>query len=373
MSDQNLEKIVEGLDFSHLHKFKKKRKIEVEVEKNNHPKPIPRNNFNSVEYMRQSYNDYLFRPSSFGNLTAAQAKPLTPDQEEVFRKLSPRFAGKGKPLSSDQTELFHKYSLRKMKSNTAILSDGAKTKLQELVRSDRFDRSKTIETKYMDKGLCCEDKSIKLYSEFIGQELHKNTERRSNGFWIGEADNAQGKIRDFKTSWDFNTFPAFQEGIKNMLYEWQLQCYMDIWGFDEAELIYVLVDTPPRLVIDELRRRDWMHDIMTVSGGYRKKAIPFVVETVKNMVYTSDGLFELFEECPDLDPLWFRDSFIELPIEQRIKVFHTQRNENMIKLGKDICILARKYMNSLIGVKPIGYKEEKEEKIVEPKKFTFNV
>lgn len=227
------------------------------------------------------------------------------------------------------------------------LADGAKTYCEELVREDVFGRRKIIETKYLDKGIEQEEESIALYSEFIGEELHKNTERRKNEFWIGEADNVQGKVRDFKTSWDHNTFPRAEIEIKNSLYHWQLQIYMDLWGLNEAELVYCLVDTSPRLVMDEIRKLDWKYDILTFDGSVKEKHIPFVVERVSNMTYTLEGLGEVCDQSGTIELGWFESSFIELPIQKRIKVFTTQRDDKMLNQGREMVKLAREYMNKI--------------------------
>ena len=44
---------------------------------------------------------------------------------------------------------------------------------------------------------------------------------------------------------------------------------------------------------------------------------------------------------------WFEDSFVELPIEKRIKVFTTQRDEKMLQQGRELVKLARDYMNKI--------------------------
>ncbi|WP_430811296.1 MULTISPECIES: hypothetical protein [unclassified Carboxylicivirga] len=293
---------------------------------------------------RDNYDDYLFRCHSFGRLMGGLPKPLTESQAKTYAAYHDRFMGIGRPLTENQEATY--YDLGAKMRAKIQLSDGAKTLCEELVREDVFKRRKVIETKYMDKGIEMEDASIKLYGQYIGQELEKNTERKLNDYWVGEADNVQGKVRDFKTSWDHDTFPRAVPKIST-LYEWQLQLYMDLWQMDEAELIYTLVDTPIRLVDDELRRMDWKYNLMTMDGCIRPEHIPFVVEKVSNMIYTEAGLVELCEMSGTLDIDWFAAGFMELPIEQRIKVFHTKRNEKMLRQGREMVKLARDYMNKI--------------------------
>ncbi len=316
----------------------------LEKKRNPFPKKV-QYSFNNVLAGRENYDNYLFRCSSFGKLMGGIPKPLTENQQATYVAYHERFMGTGKPLTEKQ-ELTY-YDLGKKLRAKVELSDGAKTTCEELVREDVFGRRKIIETKYMDKGIEMENTSIALYSEFIGEELFKNDERKRNDYWVGECDNCQGKIRDFKTSWEHSSFPRAVPELKNTLYEWQLQLYMDLWGMDEAELIYCLVDTPVRLVEDEIRRMDWKYNLLTVDGSVKVEHIPFIVEKVNNMMYTSEGLTELCELSGTLQLDWFAESFIELPIEKRIKVFHTQRNEKMLRQGREMVKLAREYMNQI--------------------------
>ena len=305
-------------------------------------KSVPGEKFSNTLHERENYDFYLFRTFNFGRLMGGVPKPLTANQQDTYKAYHDRYMGIGKPLTEKQE--FDYFDLGKKLRAKVQLSEGAKTFCEELVREDIFGRSRILETKYMDKGIEMEQASINLYSKFVGLEFVKNTERKTNDYWSGEADNVQFKIRDFKTSWDHSTFPRAAIEIPS-LYEWQLQVYMDLYGFEEAELVYCLVDTPVRLVMDELRRLDWKYDIMTVDGNIREEHIPFVVERVCNMVYTLEGLGEVCDQSGILELDWFCSDFIELPIEKRIKAMTTHRDDKMISQGKEMIELAREYMN----------------------------
>lgn len=292
----------------------------------------------------ENYDKYLFRASSFGRLMSGIPKPLTVDQDETYDAYHKRFLGVGRPLTEIQTKKY--FDLGSKKHAKVKLTDGAKTFCEELVRENIFGRQKTIETKYMEKGVEQEVDSIALYSEFTGQKLTKNTERKKNEYWTGEADNFnEGVVRDFKTSWDFNTFPIASKDITNKLYEWQLQCYMSLWEADKAELVYCLVDTSFKQIEDEIRRLDWKYDILTVGGDVKEKHIEFIVERICNMIYTEEGLVGFCNQSSIIKIDWFDKIFKPLPMHRRIKVFKTNRDEKMIKHGHEMIKLAREYMN----------------------------
>lgn len=317
---------------------------EIEDRENGSRKRVPQKSYTNALHTRKNYDDYLFRCHSFGRLMGGIPKPLSESQRQTYDSYHDRFMGIGKELTEKQEATY--FDLGAKLRAKVQLADGAKTYCEELVREDIFGRRKFIETKYFEKGIEMEDASIALYSMYTGIPMKKNTERKQNAYWIGECDEISDKVRDFKTSWDHSTFPRTDQEIKNKIYAWQLQLYMDLWGKDEAELVYTLVDTPTRLVEDEIRRLDWKYNILSVSGYVEDKHIPFVVEKVSNMVYTIEGLEEVCSQSGTIEIEWF-DEFIELSIEDRVKVFELQKCEKTLQQGRDMVVLAREYMNSI--------------------------
>lgn len=118
---------------------------------------------------------------------------------------------------------------------------------------------------------------------------------------------------------------------------------MWLWGMDEAELIYCLIDTPSRLIDDELRRLDWKHNIFSTSGDVRDEAIPFVIETVTNHIYTRQGLEEYCLQSTNVYVEWFKD-FKELPKKARCKVYDYALDKARIEQIKEMVILSREYL-----------------------------
>lgn len=133
------------------------------------------------------------------------------------------------------------------------LSAGAKTHIQELAKQFVYRFEPQVTTKYMEKGLIVEDTSIELYNSVFFTSHAKNTERRTVGHLTGEPDivDLQGrKIKDIKSAWSLDTFPAIRAAGECSLYEWQLRAYMKLWAdeVDSAELIYCMVSTPEELI-----------------------------------------------------------------------------------------------------------------------------
>lgn len=133
------------------------------------------------------------------------------------------------------------------------LSTGAKTHIQELAKQYVYRFQPNVTAKYMDKGLIVEDSAIDLYNSVFFTSHTKNTERRTVGHLTGEpdiVDIAGRKIKDIKSSWSLDTFPAIRAAGECSMYEWQGRAYMKLWPdeVDAFELAYCMVSTPEELI-----------------------------------------------------------------------------------------------------------------------------
>jgi len=300
----------------------------------------------------------LANSSNVGNKIANQ-NPLTERQQETFEAYTARKNGEGRALTekqlSDWGDLYKKANAKPK------LTDGAKKFLDSLVWEELTGRRTVLKNKYLDKGIQAEEKSLTLYSSVKESLTLKNKTRIDNKWFTGECDITRYKVRDIKSSWSFETFPLQDEEIPNSDYEWQLDVYMDLYGYKRAELIYCLVDTPFKLIEDELRRLDWKFDIMDISGDIKKGSIPLVVETVTNHIYTFIGLESFCQQSTNVNIEWF-DDFKELPEEMRVKIFKQNFSQERLDLMKNMVVLARDYMNDTllkIGGSAIKLKEIK--------------
>lgn len=282
------------------------------------------------------YNDYLFRASSIGKLMGGIPKPLTANQEKTLADLA------AKTRTEKQNITY--YSLLDRKNAKCKLNDAAKKFCDQLIWEKQTGRSKNIENRYLDKGINVEEQSITLYSDVMQSLFVKNENRKWNKYFTGECDNADGKIRDIKSSYDITTFPRLVESIKTPLYEWQLDVYMDLWGIKEAELIYCLVDTPFKIIEDDIRRLDWKFNVMDMNGDIRDESIPLIVEKVSNHIYSRKSLEEFCSYSGVIHLDWFED-FIEIPKKERVKVFEHRYQPERIEMLKEMVELAREYMN----------------------------
>ena len=292
--------------------------------------------------MSLNFDNYLFRCSSLGKLMVGVKPNLTENQEKEMNRLLEN-QSKGK-ITEKQTITLGELLDKKHAKNE--LSTTTQNYLTEIHKEVLFKRKSDLKNKYLEKGIQVEDKSLTIYSNVSGKPFYKNKERLYNEFFQGEPDNKTKKIRDIKSSWDYSTFPFYETEITNKDYICQLNGYMDLTGLEDAELIYCLVDTPHKIINDELRRSDWKFNIMDNDGNIREESIKLVIEMVSNMLYTHNGLIEYCNENPAVKLEWFED-FREVPEKLRVKIFEIKKDENLIKSMKEQVIKGREFLNNL--------------------------
>lgn len=136
------------------------------------------------------------------------------------------------------------------KSKSEVLSVGAKTYIRDIAKAAIFGVEPEISSKAMEKGILCEEDSIRLYNSVFFKNYKKNTDRRTANGLTGEPDIViPGVIGvDIKTSWSLDTFPLWAIDCKNDLYEWQMRGYMKLFETPHWQVAYCLVDTPEDLI-----------------------------------------------------------------------------------------------------------------------------
>jgi len=150
--------------------------------------------------------------------------------------------------------LIHPSSLGKIMADAKSkkpedLSIGAMTYCRQLAKEFVYGYREQISSKYMEKGIICEDQSIALYNEVFFTNLSKNPQRKKNEWLIGECDIDTGKkIIDIKTAWSLSTFPVVKSDVYDTGYEWQGRGYMMLWDRPVFELVYCMVSTPTELI-----------------------------------------------------------------------------------------------------------------------------
>ena len=200
-----------------------------------------------------------------------------------------------------------------------VLSQTAKTYVQDLVLLEKYGIRKEFSSRYTDKGNDVEELSIALVNEVLNYKfIYKNDEHFNNDWVTGTPDvNTDEVLIDVKSSWDASTFPFFETEIPNKDYYFQLQGYMWLTGKQESVLAYCLIDTPLEMVESEVRRAHWNALIIGEDEQLRKE-----VES--------------------------KHKFGHIPNNRRVKYWFVQRDEQVIEQIKERVELCREYYNLLM-------------------------
>ena len=200
-----------------------------------------------------------------------------------------------------------------------VLSQTAKTYVQDLVLEEKYGIQKEFSSRYTDKGNEVEDLSIALVNDVLNYKfIYKNDEHFNNDWITGTPDvNTDEVLIDVKSSWDASTFPFFETELPNKDYYYQLQGYMWLTGKMESVLAYCLIDTPLEMVEDEVRRAHWKLHLIEESKELRKE-----IES--------------------------KHKFSHIPKNRRVKYWFVQKDESVIEQIKERVELCREYYNLLM-------------------------
>jgi hypothetical protein len=205
------------------------------------------------------------------------------------------------------------------RSKSEVLSQTAKTYVEELAKEHLFGIKKVFKSRYTDKGNEVEEKAIELTEEVLGFEfLTKNEDYFENDYIKGTPDIiTHSLVIDVKSSWSGDTFPFFESELPNKDYYYQVMGYMWLTGKKNALISYCLINTPEEIVNDEIRRTAW--------GKYE---IEPSEETIRDVMSVHN--------------------FDHIPKDRRVKAFHVEYNEGVVNEMKTRIEHCRTYFNELI-------------------------
>ncbi len=208
--------------------------------------------------------------------------------------------------------------LTEPRSKSEKLSETAKSYIQDLFKEKELGIYKDFSSRYTDKGIQMEDEAIQFASGVLGWDFVVKNEQRFNNEWLtGEPDICTDNLlADIKCSWNGSTFPMFDSEVKNKDYYYQLQGYMMLTGHDQAELVYCLMDTPPQIIEDEIRRTHWKLCLIEEDLDVRQA----VIDT---------------------------HTFGHIPDELRVKRFIVEKDESVFEKIKEKVYICEQYYKQL--------------------------
>lgn len=181
--------------------------------------------------------NFKIRCSAIGRIMSGRIGP--PEGDLNFIK---EMDAREKPMTDKMKERYN--SIKNMKPE---LPAGAKSYCEEWLKEQLYGMRSEVNSKYLTKGIECEDESISFLNRTYGIELKKNICSFEDEHITGTPDLIlENLVWDVKTSWDFQTFPLFEKVLSRDYY-WQLQGYMKLVNAGQAAIKYVLINTPEEL------------------------------------------------------------------------------------------------------------------------------
>ena len=197
-------------------------------------------------------------------------------------------------------------------SNT--LSETAKGLVKEKIRSKLHNAPfKFKGCKETEKGNEVEDDAIQFLMQHEFVSATKNTTRFTNNWVTGEPDVISDIIYDTKCPWWYWTMPYFKDEIEDKSvkagYDWQQLCYLWLLRennshepvfIDEAQLKYILMPTPDRLLTRYDSSEDHINFVLNLDdkdriSTYSIKWDEVRVEMIKTKILAARKYAETLE------------------------------------------------------------------------------
>lgn len=187
---------------------------------------------------------------------------LTKGQAEKYKTLSELTE-----LSEKEQETFSVLSEKRERFNNPPLSEAAKKYLLSRYSWEKYNRgslSVSEKTSSLMKGNELEGDAIKMLSKRDRTKYQTGTEFINNDFIFGKCDiysPQRNKVVDIKVSWGIHTYLPNHIIPLSTKYWMQMQAYMELYNLDNAEVCWVLLNTPPFLL--ERERTKFTEKYMT--------------------------------------------------------------------------------------------------------------
>jgi len=185
--------------------------------------------------------------------------------------------------------------IKRMDEKIAILNDPplSQTTISALIRQyGRKVYNKKIAQKgdalsFLKKGSDMESEAVELLAKIDKSRYKLETETIENEYLVGRCDIiCPEKVIDTKISWNVNAFLKARTTPISKKYWYQMQGYMELYNVDEAEVVFLLLNTPPELIerekvklqnrfmIGEIDREKYELDMDNIESAFTYSSIP---------------------------------------------------------------------------------------------------
>lgn len=172
---------------------------------------------------------------------------------------------------------------------------------------------------FMKKGTDMEVEAVELLSKIDKQSYSIETDTLENQYLIGRCDIIRpDKVIDTKISWNVNAFMKARTTPISKKYWYQMQGYMELYDVPEAEVVFLLLNTPPELIerekvkllnrfmIGEIDREKYELDMENIESAFTYSSIPLKKRYFRFKIKREQHIFEKIYKKVDKARIWLQ-------------------------------------------------------------------
>lgn len=173
---------------------------------------------------------------------------------------------------------------------------------------------------FLKKGTDMELEAAELLSRIDKREYKLSNEIIENDYLVGKCDIVcPDKIIDLKISWNVNSFLKARTTKLSFDYWCQVQGYMELWNIDEAEVVFLLLNTPIELIekekvkllnkfmIGEIERDRYETEMDSIQSAFTYSNTPLKKRHFRFRIKREPEMFETAYKKIEKARLWVAD------------------------------------------------------------------
>ena len=175
---------------------------------------------------------------------------------------------------------------------------------------------------FLKKGTDMEEEAAQLLSKIDREKYHLQTETIENDFLVGRCDifcPDKDKIIDTKISWNVNAFLRARTTKVSPKHWYQVQGYMELYNVSEAEIVFLLLNTPPELIerekikllnrfmIGEIDREKYELDMENIESAFTYSNLPIKRRYFRYKIKREPQIFENVYKKVEKSRIWMQE------------------------------------------------------------------
>ena len=175
---------------------------------------------------------------------------------------------------------------------------------------------------FMKKGSDMEIEAVELLSTIDNQQYRLEVDTVENEHIIGRCDvlcQDTDLVIDTKISWNVNSFLKARTSQVSKKHWYQMQGYMELYNVNHAEIVFLLLNTPPELIerekiklqnkfmIGEIDREKYELDMENIESAFTYSNIPLNKRCFRYRVKREPQVFDAIYKKVEKSRIWMRD------------------------------------------------------------------